>query len=210
MESLQNYIESSEMVNEGFLMNMATKRTLNNMSPKDLYTGVLNMYDYIVDEDNMELFYQDFPMKERLFWKNLYNLYTKKIWSIFDVDGDSEVLNEVVDTYGKIVKVTPEFRRKLRQLLKESRNDKLDIKPSEPQDVMKVYDTQLKKNYVFTINRTTGWRKLLRPIDAKFLESIFEKFASNSAAPARVSKHESVSTTPNTEREKKRRFFGRK
>lgn len=185
MESLQNYIESTEMVNEGFLMNMATKRTLNNMSSQDLYTGILNMYDYIVDNDNIELFYQDFPMKERLFWKNLYNLYTKKVWSIFDVDGDSDSLDNIVNTYNKMVKVTPEFRRDLRKLLKDSSNSDLDIKPSEPQDVMKVYDNKLNKNYVFTINRTTGWRKLLRPIDAKFLESIFEKFASNATSPSK-------------------------
>ena len=126
MESLQQYIQDNEVVNEGFLMNAVTKRTMKNMSSKDLYTGILNMYDYIVDNDDIKLFYQDFPMKERLFWKNLYDLYQKQVWSIFDVDGDSEVLNSVVPTYGSVVKVNSEFRRKLRQLLNNSRNTSLN------------------------------------------------------------------------------------
>ena len=184
MESLQQYIQDSEVINEGFLMNTATKRTMKNMSSKDLYTGILNMYDYIVDNDDIKLFYQDFPMKERLFWKNLYDLYQKQVWSIFDVDGDSEVLNSVVPTYGSVVKVNSEFRRKLRQLLNNSRNTELDIKPSAPQDVMKVYDKQLDKNYVFTINRITGWRAIFRPIDAKFLEEIFNKIGQESTSPS--------------------------
>lgn len=186
MESLQQYIQDTEVINEGFLMNAATKRTMRNMSSKDLYTGILNMYDYIVDNDDIKLFYQDFPMKERLFWKNLYDLYQKQVWSIFDVDGDSEVLNSVVPTHGSVVKVTPDFRRKLRQLLNDSRNTELDIKPSAPQNVMKVYDKQLDKNYVFTINRTTGWRAIFRPIDAKFLEEIFNKIGQESAAPVQT------------------------
>lgn len=183
MESLQRYMQKNEIVNEGFLMNAATKRTMRNMSSKELYIGILNMYDYIVDNDDIKLFYQDFPVKERLFWKNLYDLYQKQVWSIFDVDGDSEVLNEIVNEYGKVAKVTPDFRRKLRQLLHDSRNSELDIKPSAPQNVMKVYDKQLNKNYVFTINRITGWRAIFRPVDAKFLEEIFNKIGQESTAP---------------------------
>lgn len=183
MKTLYDYI-LEDQINEGFLMNATTKRTMRQMDSKDLYTGVLNMYDYIVDNDDIKLFYKDFPMKERLFWSNLYNLYQKKVWSIFDanIDGsDEESFNEmkqmVNGKMGEMVKVTPEFRRNLRKLINNSKNSELDLKPSEPQDIMIVFDDTLRKYYIFTINRTTGLKSIFRPIDAKFLEEIFNKLA---------------------------------
>lgn len=183
MISLKEYIsnDSEKCVNEGFFMNALTKRTMKNMDSKELYTGILNMYDYIIDNDDIKMFYKDFPVKERLFWKNLYELYTNKVWSIFDVEGDSEVLKEILPTHGQLLDITPEFRRKLRQLIKDSSNSNLDIKPSDPKFVMKVYDKQLKKHYVFTINRATGIKGMFRAIDAKFLEEIFNKIGINSS-----------------------------
>ena len=127
------------------------------------------------------MFYKDFPLKERMFWKNLYSLYQNKVWSIFDADGDSEVLKELLPSHGVLVDMTPEFRRVLRQLINDSSNTELDIKPSDPKSVMKVYDKQLKKNYVFTINIATGIKVLFRPVDAKFLEEIFNKISKNSS-----------------------------
>lgn len=180
MKSLHSYIYDDNQVNEGFLMNALTKGTFKRMSPKELYTGILNMYDYIIDNDDIKLFYQDFKSKERLFWKNLYDLYDKQVWSIFDVNGDPDSLNEIINNYGVLEKVTPEFRRNLRKLINSSENSNLDIKPSAPESVMKVYDKQLKKHYIFTINRTTGIRGLFRPIDAKFLEEIFIKIGQES------------------------------
>ena len=43
MISLQDYIYENENINEGFLMNALTKRTVKNMDSKDLFTGILNM-----------------------------------------------------------------------------------------------------------------------------------------------------------------------
>ena len=170
MKTLSNYIKQDLDINEGLIMNNLTKRTFRNMDPEYLYTGILNMYDYIIDNDDIKMFYKDFPLKERMFWKNLYSLYQNKVWSIFDADGDSEVLKELLPSHGVLVDMTPEFRRVLRQLINDSSNTELDIKPSDPKSVMKVYDKQLKKNYVFTINRATGIKGLFRPIDVKFIE----------------------------------------
>ena len=69
-EYLCNKQDENVTINENFLLNSVTKRTLNKLDPKDLYTGILNMYDYIVDNDDIKLFLKDFPVKERLFWKN--------------------------------------------------------------------------------------------------------------------------------------------
>lgn len=177
-EYLCNKQDENVTINENFLLNSVTKRTLNKLDPKDLYTGILNMYDYIVDNDDIKLFLKDFPVKERLFWKNLYNLYTKQVWSIFDVD--IEQLEEFKNSglfpdFNVITSITPQFRRELRSMLKNSRNNNLDIKPSAPSDVMAVPDNVTKHIYIFTINRTTGLRSIFRPLDKKFLIEIFEK-----------------------------------
>lgn len=166
-------------INEGLLMNALTKRTLNNMDPKDLHTGILNMYDYIVDNDDIKLFLKDFPVKERLFWKNLHTLYTKNVWSVFDIS--IELLDEfkeskLVSDFNVVTEITPEFRRELRQLIKKSKNNNLDLKPSAPSEIMVVPDSVTKSIYIFTINRTTGFKSLFRPIDKKFLIEVFNKF----------------------------------
>lgn len=181
MIQLKEYLyakNENDAINENFLMNSATKNTLKKLSPEELYTGILNMYDYIVDNDDIKLFLKDFPLKERLFWKNLYNLYNKQVWSIFDVD--IEQLSEFKDSglfpdFNVITSITPQFRREFRNIIKNSRNNTLDIKPSAPSDVMAVPDNVTKKIYIFTINRTTGLRSIFRPLDKKFLIEIFEK-----------------------------------
>ena len=176
MISLQDYIYENENINEGFLFNALTKRTVKNMNSKDLFTGILNMYDYIVDEDDIKLFLKDFPLKERAFWANLYNLYKNQVWSIFDVSiNDIDSFSKLIPEFNKIVNITPEFRRELRQLIKQSKNEKLDLKPSMPSDIMAVKDDLTKSIYVFTINRTTGIKGVFRPIDKKFLTEIFNK-----------------------------------
>ena len=35
----------------------------------------MNMYEYICNNEDIELFFQDFQFKERVFWKNLYEMY---------------------------------------------------------------------------------------------------------------------------------------
>ena len=179
MEQLYDVVMQESDVNEGFLMNALSKRALNRMSPKELFDGMLNMYDYIVDDDDIDLFLQDFPVKDRLFWKNLYDLYTKKVWSVVDVGEGFENLSEIIGNYNQMVEVTVPFRRNLRKIINESRNNKLEIKASEPQEMMAVKDELHKKVYIFTINRVSGlFKSLFRSIDNKFLRQIFEKIAS--------------------------------
>ena len=177
MKTIYEYLhQECEMVNEGFFMNALTKRTLNQLTPQELFDGMLNLYDYIVDEDDIKLFLQDFPMKERLFWKNLHALYTKKVWSVIDVGEDYTDLQEIVPQYNQLVKITVPFRRSLRNIIRQSRNDKLELKASEPQEMMAVKDEVNKKVYIFTINRVPGFfRSMFRAIDNKFLANIFEK-----------------------------------
>ena len=47
MTNLYDYIMDMQgsTINEGFLLNAATKSIVNKMSPKDLMLGVLNLYD---------------------------------------------------------------------------------------------------------------------------------------------------------------------
>lgn len=185
MKNLHNYIEEQESVNEGLIMNSLTLKKLKNIDPDHFLEGLLNMYDYIVDEDNMDLFYQDYPMSERLLWKNLYELYQKKVWSIVDVNlrnpNTKKWLEESFPSHNELIKVTVDFRRNLRKFIKESRNNKLEIKASEPESMLTVLDNVNNKIYIITINRTTGaLRRIFRAIDKKYLEFAFSRLAKNS------------------------------
>lgn len=176
----------NEPVNEGFLLNGVSKITLNKLSQQELLDGLLNMYDYIVDKDDIKLFLQDFPSKERLFWKNLYDLNQKKVWSIIDVDNQYDEIQSIIPEFNKFIEISVPLRRKFREIIKDSRNSELDLKPSEVKNLMAIKDNLLKSNnrkndnkiYILTINRTTGLlKRLFRNIDAKFLEKVFEKLA---------------------------------
>ena len=186
MKTIQEVlIEQNEQLNEGFLMNGISKITLNKLSQQELFDGILNMYDYIVEGDDIKLFLQDFPVKEQLFWKNLYDLNQKKVWSIIDVDSNYDELQTIVPEFNHFVDINVQFRRKLREIIKNSRNDKLELKASEPQELIAIRDNIIQSNnrtggkvYILTINRTTGlFKRLFRAIDAKFLKQIFEKLA---------------------------------
>ena len=100
--------------------------------------------------------------------------------SIFDVNIKYlESFKELIPEFNKIVNITPQFRRGLRQLIRNSKNKNLELKASAPSDIMAVKDDVTKSIYVFTINRTTGLKGLFRPIDRNFLEDIFNKLGSN-------------------------------
>ena len=174
MKNIQDILrEDDRQINEGFLLNNVTKITLNKLSSQELLDGILNMYDYIADGDDIKLFLQDFPIKDQLFWKNLYDLNQKKVWSIIDVDSNYDELKSIIPHFNQFVDVNVQFRRKLREIIKNSRNDKLAI-----QDNLLKNDNRNGKVYILTINRTTGlFKRIFRSIDAKFLKKIFEKIA---------------------------------
>ena len=181
MKNLAEYISTQDInVNEGLIKSGISLITLNKINPEHLLEGILNMYDYIVDNDNMELFYQDFPVKEQVLWKNLYELYSKKVWSIIDVDTNNEQISSwVEDSFpqrNELIDVTTNFRRHLRKFIKESKNNNLNIKPSEPDKMMIIDDKVNSKSYIVTINRTTGiLSRLIRGVDKKYLEKAFSK-----------------------------------
>ena len=211
---------NSQKVDEGLFKNAVSLIQLRKVSSQELLTGIMNMYDYICDGDNMDLFFQDMPTLERTLWKNLYELYQKKVWSIIDFsaktfnntpkrpnravrnnaddeesefanDSDFEDIGSDLDTgsdlasdifteldleENKLTKVTPQFRRALRNIIKQSKNPDIDLKPSEPDSILPIYDEQFDKGYFITLNRTTGLlNRLFRKADHKFLEKAFSK-----------------------------------
>ena len=210
MYTLSNYLQkniSTNIIEEGLFKEAISLVNLKSMNSSHLLEGILDMYDYIVDEDDIKLFFQDMPTKEVFLWKNLYELYKKGIWTIFDVDcslddirGRAENIEDDSDNqrskpyrksnddvikfiresfngqYGVLIKVTPAFRRNLRNLINQSRNSKLDIKPSAPESMMVIQDDVKKKVFILTINRVTGlFKRILRATDKKYLEYAFSK-----------------------------------
>ena len=179
MKDLYDYIlNEGSNIDEGIVSNTMSLAIIKNLDEKEFIDGLLNMYDYICDEDDIELFYQDFPLKQRPLWKTLYNMYKNKVWSIFDIENSEEIMNELGLEPNVMQKVTVGLRRNLRKLIKDSNNSKLELKPSEIDKILPVYDEKYDKTYIITLNRTTGlFRKLFRSVDLKFLESYLNKFA---------------------------------
>jgi hypothetical protein len=206
---------NSQNVDEGLFKNAVSLIQLRKVSSQDLLTGIMSMYDYICDGDDMDLFFQDMPLMERTLWKNLYELYQKKVWSIIDfssktfdssnlqhrsqnigtnkngsdiddaeadlgIKTNSEVAKDIfIELHleeNELTKVTPQFRRALRNIIKQSKNPDIDLKPSEPDSILPIYDEQFDKGYFITLNRTTGLiNRLFRKADHKFLEKAFSK-----------------------------------
>ena len=183
MKKLYTYIQKD--VNEGLIKNAISLAGINKMTPEQLLNGILNMYDYICDEDDIDLFFDEYPTAEKVVWKNIYALYEKKVWSMFDAtyfnnanDESSNIISDLDLQENQMTKITPELRRDLRKVIKESRNDKLDLKPSEIDQVLPLYDNKYDKVYFITLNRTKGFfKKLFRKADINFLEKAFIKMA---------------------------------
>ena len=172
MIALKEYINPN--VNESVVGSAISMVQIRSMDSEYLLTGILNMYDYICDGDDMKYFYQDFPVKERVFWENLYKLYNKQVWSIFDI-GDSDV-NELNLEPGE-VKITPEIRRNLRKMINSSKNNKLDVKPGQIKTMIFVDDKVNNSKVMLTINKRSLFGRLLRMTDYKLLEKAFEKLS---------------------------------
>lgn len=196
MKTIDIYIKENTEVDEGLLRDVISLAPLAKMSSEDLLNGVLSMYDYICDEDDIDLFYQDMPLGEVPLWKNLYKLYQNKAWSILDVnkysvkksvgynrnkaeddDDSDENLAEALDLEPNVfVRITPEFRRSVRQIIQNSRNSKLDLKAGQIESVMLIQDEKLDKEYIITINRVSGFfKRMFRFADKRFLIKAFEK-----------------------------------
>ncbi len=197
MKSIDTYIKENTEVDEGLLRDVISLAPLAKMSSEDLLNGVLSMYDYICDDDDIDLFYQDMKLTEVPLWKNLYKLYQNKAWSIIDVnkysvkksagynrnraededDEGDENLAEALDLEPNVfVRITPEFRRSVRQIIQNSRNSKLDLKAGQIESVMLIQDEKLDKEYIITINRVSGFfKRLFRFADKRFLIKAFEK-----------------------------------
>lgn len=224
MKDLYSYIIENEQIDEGLFKSAMGFAYIKHMDSNYLLEGLLNMYEYIIGKGDIKLFYQDFPVKERPFWTNVYKLYESKIWSIFDAQkedaSDTDELEDLKDelkeyedendprykskiiqlrrqiaqlerkSFGKtdinscfseeneLIDVTPEFRRQLRNIIKDSSNNQEDINANNVQKIMLINDPQFDKRYIFTINKIQGmFRRLFKAVDTKMLEAMFKKIA---------------------------------
>jgi len=188
MESLYNYIDIEKAtVNEGLIGPAMCMIFIKKLSPEELTTGILNMYDYIIDKTDIKLFYNDFNVKERLFWKYLYKLYENKLWSIFDLshkqtiktqDEEKDEIENCFDGEIGLINVTPEFRRELRNIVKQSSAAQENIGPANVSKIMLIDDPQFEKRYIFTINKILGpLKSLFKFADVKMLETLFMKIS---------------------------------
>ena len=236
MKDLYTYI-TEEQIDEGLFKSSIGFIYIKRMTPEYLLNGILNMYEYIIDKSDIKLFYEDFPLKERPFWTNLYKLYESKLWSIFDATKDSydstededeiedlqfelqekkdllsketdkkeqmllsrqirdferkinqlnrsinkhesDNIESCFDEENELINVTPEFRRQLRNIIKDSSNPQDDLNSANVNKIMLINDPQFEKQYIFTINKVTGiFRKGLKLIDVKMIESLFKKIS---------------------------------
>ena len=195
MLELYNYLQNNDPANtnEGLFKSAVGFAYIKKMSSDYLINGILNMYEYIIDKSDIKLFYEDFPLSERPFWTNLYKLYEDKIWCLFDVtreeseptkseednsDKNDDDIDECFTEDNKLIDVTPEFRRKLRMIIKNSSNKDADLKAATVNKIMLIDDPLFDKRYIFTISKIPGFlRKVTKAVDIKMLESLFIKIS---------------------------------
>lgn len=180
MKNLYQYILENEHVNEGLITNTIANIALKKIEKQELIDGLLNMLDYIgyskgdeQDKNDIKLFIRDFPVSQRVFWKNLYKMYKGGVWSIVEID-DKFDINEFASKLGiqlgGMFEINSSNRRYIRDMIKSSGN----IDPVLV-DRMGVF-TYDDKNYLIVINRIQGAiKRIIRAIDMKFLLKIFEK-----------------------------------
>lgn len=195
MKTLYETIIDEQYVDEGLIKNMLSRPVLNRMRPEDLKTGILNMYDYICAGDDIEKFYKDFPRAQKMFWKNLYELYNSNAFGMFELDpkisaeyggtvfNDDDIkklpepkrLGTTIDDIAsddEIVKVTPEIRRMLRDVIDNSKiSGKSKISAADPMFIYVTEDPLYENEYrmMFTINKDANI------FSRKFLELLFKK-----------------------------------
>lgn len=195
MKTLYETIVEEQQIDEGLLKNMMSRPVLNRISPEDLKTGILNMYDYICAGDDMEKFYMDFPKMQKMFWKNLYELYDSTAFGMFEIDpklggvptkdDEDESPNkrhsgattiEDIASDDEVVKVTPEIRRMLRDVIDNSKIGKNSkISAADPLFIFVTEDPLYEDEYrmMFTINKAANM------FSKKFLEALFKKIDEN-------------------------------
>ena len=207
MKELNDYILEQQL-NEGLARNAFSIAIVRSLDPEDLLNGIISMYEYITDENDIKLFYQDMDMKYRPFWKNLYKMYEKKLWSIWNVKRDDESYNVGADEDDEEVEAggvkmgrnqeiagqletnvftdpSVELRRNLRRIIQSSSNSKCEIKPAEISKFILVDDPQFDEQYLITINRSTGLlRRLFKAADIKTLELVFQRLSEEAAEEA--------------------------
>ena len=121
----EELVNNEKSVNEGLIRNIISSSMLNNMDQEYLTTGILSMYDHIVEGENIKKFLLDYPLKERFFWKTLIKLYVSNIFGVFDIDTNSPEFEELSNLSGSrssLVDVTPDVRRKLKKIINNSRS----------------------------------------------------------------------------------------
>lgn len=194
MKTLYDIIVEEKQIDEGLLKNMMSRPVLNRMSSEELITGLLNMYDYICAGDDIEKFYQDFPARQKMFWKNIYELYDSTAFGMFEIapsvateygsDEDKEKTEsnlqqarrgttiEDIASENEMVKITPELRRMLRDVIDNSKVGKNSkITAADPLFIYITEDPLYEDEYrmMFTINKAANM------FSKKFLEALFKK-----------------------------------
>jgi len=167
-ENLNNpYNNQFDQVDEGLFKSSMGFFYIKKMNSQYLLNGLLNMYEYIVEKSDIKLFYNDFPVKERPFWTNIYNLYKNGIWSIFDApkpkgsdtQQDQDDLEDTEYELNKLKEDPEKNRIEIRQLERKIRSYKENIYDKSQDNVEDCFP---EKNTLIDV--TPEFRRKLRHI----------------------------------------------
>lgn len=168
MKSLSKYL--FEQINNICNESIIPDNVLGRLNPKDLRNGILSMYEYISNNNDIKMFYMDFNSTERPLWKKLYELYITDLWNIVESNSSASSLNI---EEGKLLLANSEIKRKLRLA-----NNKLDVSQAEYALIM---DDNLNNNsYIIVINRSIGlMKRFMQKPNYELLVKIFNKLSKN-------------------------------
>lgn len=188
MQTLQEYIHSNvSEIDEGLFSSSIAYLAIKRMDSDRLLNSLIHMYEFICDnpgvlnkkdEDegsSIDMFYRNFPVKERPLWMYIFRLYKKQLISIFDMSDDS-ALEELDIEEGSLVKLDIEARRNIRHVIQSS-SSRQNINPTLIDQVLVIDDPQFDKKYMFTINKLKGAARVFRVTDIKFLEGLYDKLS---------------------------------
>lgn len=143
--------------------------SLSKIRPKNLKIGLLSMYDYILNNDDIKFFFQDMQASERPMWRALYDTYQEKLWSIVEINIDNNEDELLGIKKNILIKLTPQLKRGLRLL-----NSDLDV--SKTEFAIIIEDELRKCSYLITINRSIDFStRLSNMIDRNYLIRAFAK-----------------------------------
>lgn len=178
MISLKEYINQYNYpnTNEGLAANAISLIILKQMDTNHLISGLADMYDYICNQDDIKLFYMDFSVKERIFWKTLYKMYEHGVWCIFDAENNDILQSIDQSDSNKLTKIDIETKREIRKIASQSKVHDSKFNPAAINKIATFTNPSTDEEFIITTNKIPNIAKrIFHASDFKLIDIMIDK-----------------------------------